>query len=134
MSLDVYIQPRAEIPRDGSDYEYVCALDDDGYYWFLEPLFARLTAETGQHVDLYGGAVFAGATLDALMSVLTAARELTERQPERWEVVTGVRPGVEPEEVRCSVQKAEMRALLEKLAAAARKARATGQYLAFFGD
>ena len=25
---------------------------DDGYYWFLHPLFERLAAETGQYIDL----------------------------------------------------------------------------------
>jgi hypothetical protein len=65
------------------------ALDDDGYYWFLHPLFEELQASTGQYIDLYGDAAFVGANLDALGRILSAARRLVEAQPKSWKVHTG---------------------------------------------
>ena len=32
--------------------------EDDGYYWYLHPFFEVLRAETGEYIDLYGGANF----------------------------------------------------------------------------
>jgi hypothetical protein len=69
-------------------------LGDDGYYWFLHSLFERLEAETGESVDLYGYAAFAGDHLAALERMLQVARELVSRHPETWDVYVGtqVRP------------------------------------------
>jgi hypothetical protein len=134
MPLDVYVQPRLEPVRVGGDYEYICSLDDDGYYWFLFPLFEDLAKQTGQWIDLYGGAAFAGPTLDDLARTLTAAGVLVEKQPPVWEVVIGVRMGPVPEEVRCAVDKQQIRALLDKLEAAVHKAKAAGTYVTFMGD
>ncbi len=58
----------------------------DGYYWFLYPLIERLAEETGQYVDLYGDAVFAGGDLLALRRMLSEARGLVETRGESWEV------------------------------------------------
>lgn len=64
-------------------------LEDDGYYWFLHPLFERLRTETGQYIDLYGDASFGEANLSALEQVLKEARALVESQPVAWEVHVG---------------------------------------------
>ncbi len=56
-------------------------MEDDGYYWFLHPLFVALAEETGQYVDLYGGARFQGQDLDALERALASSRQLIEVQP-----------------------------------------------------
>jgi len=41
-------------------------MDDAAPYWFMHTLFEKLAAETGQYIDLYGSASFAGARLTAL--------------------------------------------------------------------
>src|SRR5437763_11663789 len=64
-------------------------LDNDGYYWFLAPLFEQLARETGQSVDLYGDAAFDGKNLQVLRRMLTGARTLVESQPGTWEVHVG---------------------------------------------
>ena len=58
-------------------------LEDDGYYWFLHPLFERLAGETGQYIDLYGDALFAGPDLLALSRMLSEARRLVGPSPSR---------------------------------------------------
>lgn len=136
MSLDVHIQANPGPPRVGGAHKFVCAFDDNGYYWFLYPLFERLAEETGQWIDLYDGAVFGGETLDALARTLASARSLVEVQPAVWEVISGIRsvPVPVPEEVRCRIEKAKMIALLDGLEAGVRRARETGTYITFFGD
>jgi len=64
-------------------------LDDDGYYWFLHPLFGRLQAETGQYIDLYGDASFLGESLAALERLLSEAQRLIESHPDTWDVCIG---------------------------------------------
>jgi hypothetical protein len=120
--------------RVGGDHEYICSLDDDGYYWFLFPFFEDLAKQTGQWIDLYGGAAFAGQKLDDLARVLAVAREMVEKQPPAWEVVTGIREGPEPETIRSPVDRQQIRALLDTLEAAVRKAGVAGSYVTFVGD
>ena len=74
MALDVYVQPQPELPRIGSKYSRICSFEDDGYYWFLYPLFEELAKETGQHIDLYDGAAFSGISLEALARTIASAR------------------------------------------------------------
>lgn len=65
------------------------ALADDGYYWYLHPLFEDLRTATGQYIDLYGDASSSSNDLGALANTLKGMRKLIETQPERWEVCTG---------------------------------------------
>jgi len=65
-------------------------LEDDGYYWFLYPLFDRLRVETGQYIDLYGDASFGDGALAALERLLAEARARIESQPDEWEVHVGM--------------------------------------------
>lgn len=64
-------------------------LDDDGYYWFLHPLFTQLAEQTGQYIDLYGNAYFEGTRISPLQEVLTQARQQVEKQPGTWRVSIG---------------------------------------------
>src|SRR4051812_32375630 len=80
---------------------------DDGYYWFLHPLFEELRVVTGEYIDLYGDAAFIGPDLDALERMLSAARRLVEAQPEFWEVHTGTQVRPVHREVHKPVERAE---------------------------
>lgn len=84
MSLDIGIPLSKSSMLDRSEPRL--SLEDDGYYWFLHPLFENLEAETGQYIDLYGGASFGGEKLLSLERMLRAARELIESQPTTWQV------------------------------------------------
>ena len=66
--LDIGIGTRASrVPH--SDQPSL-SLDDDGYYWCIEPLFKQLAVQTGQYIDLYGHSHFEGADLTALQETL----------------------------------------------------------------
>ena len=135
MSLDVYVQPKAEMPRIGDESEHICSfVDDEGYYWFLYPLFEKLREETGEFIDLYGGATFSGVALDALAQTIVEAHKLVDAQPDSWEVVTGVITKPVRKEVRASVNKQQMKMLLAKLEEAVSKAKTRGAYVTFWGD
>ncbi len=95
-------------------------LDDDGYYWFLYPLFERLASETGQMVDLYDGATFAGPSLVAFRRVVADARRLIAPMPEQWDVQTGMDIGsyaqpIPPTPVYATVRKDRFLGLLRRL-------------------
>jgi hypothetical protein len=64
-------------------------LSDSGLYWYLYPHFARLAKLTGQMIDLYGDAKFAGGDLGILDQALQDVLLELERQPETWEQRTG---------------------------------------------
>jgi hypothetical protein len=63
--------------------------EDDGYYWFLHPLFERLREETGKYIDLYGGALFSRNDWPRLRALLREAEAMANRQPVKWEVCVG---------------------------------------------
>jgi len=87
MALDVGIGDGSSLtPVQGEPSLW---MEDEAPYWFLHPLFEKLAAETGQYIDLYGEASFAGEQLIALKKMLTEARRLTEAQPHSWEVCVG---------------------------------------------
>src|SRR4051812_13925815 len=118
--------PEAAEPRLG--------LGDDGYYWFLHPLFGELWAATGQYIDLYGDAAFAGPDLDALERTLAAARAAVEGRPESWEVHTGTQTAPVRREVYRPVERAEFLRLLGVWDRVIERARQTGRAVVCFGD
>ena len=110
------------------------ALDDDGYYWFLHPLFERLAAETGEYIDLYGNATYFGDDLDALEQMLKTARELVLSQPETWEVHTGTQIRPVHQAVFKTVERARMTQMLDTWEDAIRAAREQDRPIVCFGD
>src|SRR4051812_44751913 len=110
--LDIGVGDAIHQPSDPA--EPSLGFEDDGYYWFLHPLLERLAGETGQYIDLYGYALFAGADLLALGRMLADARRLVEAQPESWEVYTGTQLVPVHRGVFKAVERAE---LLSRLAA-----------------
>jgi hypothetical protein len=110
------------------------SLDDDGYYWFLHPLWERLRSETGQYIDLYGYAGFAGEDLAALDRILTEARQLVEAQPETWQVHVGTRISPEHRELYCQVQREAMLSMLDRWAVIIARARRLGRPVVCIAD
>jgi hypothetical protein len=122
------------IPQAPDSTEPHLHLDNDGYYWFLHPLFEQLAGETGQYIDLYGDAMFAGRDLDALERTLSAARRLVETHPDSWKVHIGTQ--VEPtfRELYRSVEHSVFLELLAVWDQAIERARRTGRAVVCFGD
>lgn len=132
MSLDIGIgdgvapNPLPDEPRIG--------LSGDGYYWFLHPLFERLLGETGQYIDLYGDASFAGEHLAALHRALDDARILVSAQPPEWQVYTGTQTHPVRKDVFAGVEKVRFLQLLDDWAMIVRRAEVTGRPVVCFGD
>jgi hypothetical protein len=110
------------------------SLENDALYWFLYPLFERLAAQTGQYIDLYGDASFAGEQIAALKEMLTDALRLAEAQPDSWEVYIGTQ--VSPVR-QVLYQRLDRKVLLNLLAAWRRvteRAEQLGRPVVCFGD
>ena len=110
----------------------VCSvmLDDDGYYWFLHPLFE----EAGLHIDLFGDATFGTSHFGRLKKLLQGASELVEAQPAKWQVKVGTTLEPEQRDAFASVTKAEFRDLLAKLRRVVDEAERLGGYVECVGD
>ena len=130
--LDIGVGNALYQPSDPN--EPSLGLEDDGYYWFLHPLFERLTAETGQYIDLYGDAMFAGPDLAALGLALADARRAVAAQPASWQVHTGTQLLPTHREVFKAVERAEFLRLLELWEQATRRAGELGRAVICFGD
>jgi hypothetical protein len=112
------------------DDEPGLALEDDGYYWFLYPLFVELQKATGELIDLYDGATFQGGQLAALGRTLSAARSLVASQPAAWQVNVSV-----PESpVYKTVNRDQFMALLDRFDHIVARAKALGRPVVCLGD
>lgn len=127
--LDIGVGDAASPYQPSAPAEPSLGLEDDGYYWFLNPLFGQLAGETGQYIDLYGYAAFAGPDLAALDRMLSEARRLVEAQPESWPVQTAVAPVLHK-----PVLRDEFLRLLSTWECAALQARELGRAVICFGD
>jgi len=81
------------------------SLSDDGYYWFLHPLFQQLRDESGKYVDLYGDAFFTREDYPRLRRLLDEANEMARRQPSAWEVQVGTQLRPTRKEIYGTVQR-----------------------------
>jgi hypothetical protein len=88
------------------------AFEDDGYYWFLHPLFERLRKETGKYIDLYGDALFSRNDWPRLRALLSEAEAMVNHQPTRWEVCVGTQLHPTQREVYRTVNREELLRLI----------------------
>jgi hypothetical protein len=130
VSLDVYVC-KNEINYP-SDWRF--ALEDDGYYWFLYPLFEKLAQLTGELIDLYGGAEFAGKKLVDLERFVQDAQELIAHQPEQWRVHVAMNYPPEHPKGSKEVTRAGFEVLLEQFQNVLDEARRTNSSAIFAGD
>ena len=132
MSLDIGVGNGSSfVPVQGEPALY---LDDDGYYWFLHPLFARLQAETGQYIDLYGDAAFTGPELASLKLMLAEARTLAEAQTHSWQVHVGTQVAPVRRELYKPVRRDKLLALLDRWDEVVCRAAALNRPVVCFGD
>jgi len=132
MSLDIGIGDGISLAPQPSEPSFW--LENDGYYWFLHSLIAQLHSETGQYIDLYGDACFAGASLSALERMVGAAIALVQAQPAVWQVHTGTQIRPEHKEVYAEVEKDRFLALLHKWEQIIARAKELEKPVVCFGD
>ena len=132
MSLNIGVgDGKSLVPLPG---EPSLSLDNDGYYWFLLSLFERLCAETGQMIDLYGDASFAGASLTALERIVAEARTMVLAKPEFWSVHVGTQVQPVRREVYEPVDREAFLALLDRWTHVIVRAEELGRPVVCFGD
>lgn len=93
-----------------------------GYLLVLAPFFRQVGGKTGQPIDAYAYAAFAGDDLDELERMVAEARTLVATQPEQWVVQ------------RCPVNRAEFLDLLARWDELIAIARRTERPLVCWGD
>jgi hypothetical protein len=109
-------------------------LEDDGYYWFLRPLFDQLFEQTNEYVDPYGSAYFEGGSLDLLQEALTTAYQQVKSQPETWLVSGGFQTHPEYKEVFEEVSKATFLEILNQWDNLVKLARQQNLGIVCYGD
>ena len=130
MSLDI----RRFVPRGHPRSTLVLSFEDDGYYWFLHPLFERLRAESGKYVDLYGGATFTQDDWGRLRRMLDEAKALAEGQPPRWDVHVGTQTHPVVKELYASVSRDEMLGRIATFRRMVEEAERVGGNIECLGD
>ncbi len=127
MGLEVGIERNAVV-------EYRLSFDDDGYYWFLHPLFAALAERTGIYIDLYGHASFHPGNIHHLERLIADARALVQDRPDVWQVSIGHQPFPVEREIYQEVSKSLMSEKLDVLSELVREVKKTSASLVFLGD
>jgi hypothetical protein len=113
--------------------------DDDGYYWFCYPFFEELRDLTGEMIDLYDGAWFAGTQLDDLIVTLERIRAKADESPDEWQVRVGQSLGshqkpTAPAPIFSNVKRERLLGLLGQFEELAREAQRSTRWVACLGD
>ena len=127
MGLDIGIEKNKKV-------EYLTHLDDDGYYWYLHPLFDKLRKSTGVYIDLYGYAEFDRDSIEVLESMLSQASEWISKEPDIWKVHTGSQLSPIQKEIYETVTKIEFEKKLKLLNQLISEVKESGSKLIFMGD
>lgn len=136
MSLDIGLAAsKTAKPHPAASF----SLDDDGYYWFCYPFFEDLYDRTGEMIDLYGWAWFAGAHLDELAATLVRIRAKANEMPEERQVCVGhsVAPHSSPHAPKplfSSVRRDRLLHLLAQFEDLVAEARRDAKWVSCFGD
>jgi len=127
MSLDV------GIPL-GDQIDYRLSFENDGYYWFLHPLFEAMHQRIGIYIDLYGDAEFAAENIKQLESLLDKASEMVAVESDIWNVCIGTQTHPVKKDLFCRVSKKEFDSKLKTLREMAAEVRKKSAKLIFVGD
>ena len=109
-------------------------LKDDGYYWFLYPLFEQVYAQTGKRIDLHGRAEFTTAQLLILQTVIQQGREFVQQLPETWAVPSRLRRCPTPAPSNMTVTKQQFLSLFEQFDYLITQAIAQQEHIMCIGD
>lgn len=131
MAVDIRVRIGKTLhPDPGSQM----VLNDDGYYWFLHPLFERLRDQCGKYIDLYGDAVFTRDDYPRLRQLLDEAVELAKQQPQSWDVHVGTQLGPTRKELYKPVQREQLLKLIATLGSVIDVAERMGGQVECVGD
>ena len=108
MAVDIGIEINNEIT-------YYVNFGDDGYYWFLYPLFEELSKRTGIYIDLYGDAEFTKGNINQFETLLDKATQMVENQPASWAVHIGTQTHPVEKKLYSQVVKKEFYNKINKL-------------------
>jgi len=113
MAVDLVVTENEEVPPYRQ--ELSLRFDEDGYYWFLYPLFEELYALTGNMIDLYGNATFEAETLPFLQEMGEKARLKVARKPKNWDVRIGYQYTPKKEPILKTVNRQRFLSMLDQL-------------------
>jgi hypothetical protein len=101
-------------------------------FWYLHPFFLKIETETGELVDLYGGATFRGPSIEILSRELANAEHLLAGKPNTWAFRETFGPGG-----NCRADmatKAHVAAIIRRLRLVVQEASESGAVIEFVGD
>ena len=127
MSLDVGIQ-------QGDQVNYRMSIEDDGYYWYLHPLFETMHQQIGIYIDLYGDAEFTTGNINQLESIIENATEMIAVEPESWDVCIGTQTHPVKKKLFSKVTKKGFNKRLKTLKEMIAEVRNNSAKLLFVGD
>ena len=127
MALDVGIQ-------SGKKIDYRMSFENDGYYWYLNPLFEEMYEKIGIYIDLYGDAEFTGRNIHQLESLLNKAFEMIKNEPKNWDVYIGTQTHPDKKDLFCKVSKIEFDSKLKTLQKMVTEVKEKSGRLIFSGD
>ena len=133
MAVDLMLVPAGSDPATAQPSRTM-HLDDNGYYWFLHPLFQELAKQTGKSIDLYGDTKFAVHELSQLRALLTKAKSNVAAQPSKWRVRVGTRAAPVEREVYDEVEKQEFQRLLDRFTSLIDECENSGGEIHCVGD
>ena len=118
----------------GSKIEHLLSFEDDGYYWYLYPLFEKLYKSTGSYIDRYGDCEFNKGSINQFNTLVREAKKMLENQPNKWAVHCGTQTQPVKKEIYHKISKTELLKRLEILLVAINKIKENGGKLVFTGD
>jgi hypothetical protein len=118
----------------GEGANYQMSFDDDGYYWYLHPMFEELRDRTGIYIDLYGDATFNRGNISQLESLINKANDLLKKEPDEWKVQTGFQTHPSKKAIFQKVTKKTFENKLKTLSAMVEAVKNSTAKLVLFGD
>jgi len=112
MALDIRIRSGKTVLAESG---LQVALNDDGYYWFLHPLFERLRDQCGKYIDLYGDALFTRDDFSRLRELLDEASALAKAKPATWNVHVGTQLQPTRKELYAAVSREQLLTLIKAM-------------------
>jgi len=127
MSLDIGV-------KKGEATDYTLSFENDGYYWYLHPLFEKMAESIGIYIDLYGDAEFNKDNIVHLESLLAEANNMISKEADYWNVHTGTQTKPEHKEIYSKVSKTNFINKLNFLGKLVTEVKENNLKLVFFGD
>lgn len=127
MGLDIGIKTEEKT-------HYKVSFEDDGYYWFLHPLFEKMASSIGFYIDLYGSAQLKDANIAQFELLLKEAYAMVSEKTDYWEVHTGTETYPIKKEIYNKISKLHLINKLDILSSMASEVKKGNSKMVFEGD